>query len=43
MKNSEDQFLIAGGRNINASRDDLILNQEGFVVGYITNRKIDAR
>jgi len=36
MKNTEDQFLIAGGRNINASRDDLILNQEGFVVGYIT-------
>ena len=36
MKNTEDQFLIAGGRNINASKDDLILNQEGFVVGYIT-------
>ena len=36
MKNTEDKFLIAGGRNINASRDDLILNQEGFVVGYIT-------
>ena len=35
MKNTEDQFLIAGGRNINASRNDLIINQEGFVVGYI--------
>ncbi len=35
IKNIEDDYLISGGRNINLSKNDLILNEEGFVVGYI--------
>lgn len=36
IKNTENQFFIAGGRNINATKNDLIINEEGFVVGYIS-------
>jgi len=35
IKNTEDEYLISGGRNINLNENDLILNEEGFVVGYI--------
>jgi len=35
IKNTEDEYLISGGRNINLNKNDLILNEEGFVVGYI--------
>ena len=35
LKNTEDQFLISGGRNVNLKKNDLILNEEGFVIGYI--------
>ncbi len=35
IKNTEDEYLISGGRNINLNKNDLILNEEGFVVAYI--------
>tara|TARA_B100000427_G_scaffold308231_1_gene296292 strand:+ start:775 stop:1569 length:795 start_codon:yes stop_codon:yes gene_type:complete len=35
IKNTEDEYLISGGRNINLNKNDLILNEEGFVIGYI--------
>ncbi len=35
IKNTEEEFFITGGRNINAAKDDIIINEEGFVVGYI--------
>ena len=35
VKNTEDEYLISGGRNINLKKNDLILNQEGYVVGYV--------
>ena len=35
IKNTEDEYLISGGRNINLVKNDLILNEEGFVVGYV--------
>ena len=35
IKNTEDEYLISGGRNINLEKNDLILNEEGFVVGYV--------
>ena len=35
IKNTEDEYLISGGRNINLKKNDLVLNEEGFVVGYV--------
>ena len=35
IRNTEGEYLISGGRNINLNKNDLILNEEGFVVGYI--------
>jgi len=35
IRNTEEEYLISGGRNINLNKNDLILNEEGFVVGYI--------
>ena len=35
LKNTEDEFLISGGRNVNLEKKDLIINEEGFVIGYI--------
>ena len=35
VKNTEEEYLISGGRNINLEKNDLILNEEGFVVGYV--------
>lgn len=35
VKNTEDEYLISGGRNINLEKNDLILNEEGYVVGYV--------
>jgi hypothetical protein len=35
IQNTEDEYLISGGRNINLNKNDLILNEEGFVVGYV--------
>ena len=35
IKNTEDEYLISGGRNINLQKNDLVLNEEGFVVGYV--------
>tara|TARA_B100000902_G_C27196959_1_gene856994 strand:- start:74 stop:868 length:795 start_codon:yes stop_codon:yes gene_type:complete len=33
--NNEDKFLISGGRNLNLNKNDLVLNEEGFVIGFI--------
>ena len=35
IRNTEEEYLISGGRNINLNKNDLILNEEGFVVGYV--------
>ena len=35
IKNTEDEYLISGGRNFNLKKNDLIVNEEGFVVGYV--------
>jgi len=35
IRNTEEEYLISGGRNINLNNNDLILNEEGFVVGYV--------
>ena len=35
VQNTEEEYLISGGRNINLEKNDLIINEEGFVVGYV--------
>ena len=35
IKNTEEEYLISGGRNINLVKNDLILNEEGYVVAYV--------
>ena len=35
IQNTEDEYLISGGRNLNLNKNDLIINEQGFVIGYI--------
>ena len=35
LKNSTDEYLISGGRDYNFEPGDLVINEIGFVVGYL--------
>ena len=35
LKNSTDEYLITGGRNYNFVPGDLVINETGYVVGYL--------
>ena len=35
LKNSTDEYLISGGRNYNFEPGDLVINETGYVVGYL--------
>ena len=35
LKNSTDEYLIMGGRNYNFVPGDLVINETGYVVGYL--------
>ena len=35
MKNNENKYLVSGGYDKNFEKNDLVINEEGFVVGYI--------
>ena len=35
LKNSTDEYLISGGRNYNFEPGDIVVNDVGFVVGYL--------
>ena len=36
IKNTTNEYIISGGRNLNLNINDLVLNEEGFVIGYLT-------
>ena len=36
IKNTTNEYIISGGRNLNLNVNDLVLNEEGFVIGYLT-------
>ncbi len=36
IKNTTDEYIISGGRDQNLNVNDLVLNEEGFVIGYLT-------
>ena len=35
LKNSTDEYLISGGKNYNFQRGDLVINELGYIVGYL--------
>jgi cell shape-determining protein MreC len=35
LKNSTDEYLIAGGRDNNFEPGDLVVNEKGYIVGYL--------
>ena len=35
LKNSTDEYLISGGRDYNFKPGDLVINEKGYVVGYL--------
>ena len=35
LKNSTDEYLISGGRDYNFEPGDLVINETGFIVGYL--------
>ncbi len=35
LKNSTDEYLISGGRDYNFEPGDLVINENGFIVGYL--------
>ena len=35
LKNSTDEYLILGGRNYNFEPGDIVLNETGYIVGYL--------
>jgi cell shape-determining protein MreC len=35
LKNSTDEYLISGGRNYNFEPGDLVINETGYIVGYL--------
>ena len=35
LKNSTDEYLISGGRNYNFVPGDLVINETGYIVGYL--------
>ena len=35
LKNSTDEYLISGGKNYNFERGDLVINELGYIVGYL--------
>ena len=35
LKNSTDEYLISGGRDYNFQPGDLVINEKGYIVGYL--------
>ena len=35
IKNNEDKYLISGGYDKNIVKNDIVINEEGFVIGFI--------